>query len=495
MDSEIKRMGGAATRRLLWLALVVAGCGKTSHGPDSKVEGVCETNAECTPGVQECRSRVFTNVDQQPVGNGGSAGSEPTPIGGSVNGGAGPAKICSPNEPSCDGNRPTTCNGDGTGYVGGSADAKGCAPSLTCVVSAGAAECAGECGPQQTRCAGDGLQTCGADGHFGPAVACGEATPVCYSNACKPAPPSCSGLAATCGPASNESCCVSPTVKGGTFNRENDPRYSATVSTFRLDKYEVTVGRFRKFVDAVVAGWLPVAGSGKHTHLNGGAGLTNRDVVGNEPGWDTAWNKNLPAVKATWDGPDNLDCQPAEIPWTTWTPTSGTNETKPINCVSWYQSAAFCIWDGGFLPSEAEWNYAAAGGSAQRTYPWGETVPGADATLAIYGCYFDGMPICSGVEDIAAVGTAATRGVYGQADLAGNVYEWNLDFAGPGAACIDCAYLQAADAFPTPAPLTNRELRGGAFGSPAAFLLSSERRSSLARVRDYNNGLRCARAP
>jgi len=54
------------------------------------------------------------------------------------------------------------------------------------------------------------------------------------------------------------------------------------------------------------------------------------------------------------------------------------------------QSHAFCIWDGGFLAGEAEWNYAAAGGSEQRSYPWGSTVPGANAKLAVYGCYYNG---------------------------------------------------------------------------------------------------------
>jgi len=61
----------------------------------------------------------------------------------------------------------------------------------------------------------------------------------------------------TCG-AAGESCCTSPEVTGGTFYRtytndgsgptaEADP---ATVSSFRLDKYDVTVGRFRQFVSA-----------------------------------------------------------------------------------------------------------------------------------------------------------------------------------------------------------------------------------------------------
>jgi hypothetical protein len=60
------------------------------------------------------------------------------------------------------------------------------------------------------------------------------------------------------------------------------------VSGFRLDKYLVTVGRFRQFVDAWSggAGYTPPAGSGKHTHLNGGLGLANNENPGTyEPGW------------------------------------------------------------------------------------------------------------------------------------------------------------------------------------------------------------------
>src|SRR5206468_2614756 len=75
---------------------------------------------------------------------------------------------------------------------------------------------------------------------------------------------------------SGESCCISLVVDGGAFIRSydgidggafTDDRFHAAVATFRLDKYEVTVGRFRSFVDFVDSGWTPPRGSGRHTHL------------------------------------------------------------------------------------------------------------------------------------------------------------------------------------------------------------------------------------
>ncbi len=302
----------------------------------------------------------------------------------------------------------------------------------------------------------------------------------CSGGVCAAAPSCAGGL--TCGA---DSCCTSLLVPGGTFKRSydgatfNDPQYTATISDFRLDKYEITVGRFRKFVDAVVGGWKPAAGSGKHTHLNGGGGLN----AGTEPGWDVAWNSYLPTSKASWDG-----AFAAGGGSETWTASSGANESRPMNCANWFQSVAFCIWDGGFLPSDAEWNYAAAGGNEQRKYPWGAMGPQPNATLAVYGCYFGGTGTCTDLTNLPSVGSApAGNARWGHADLAGSLWEWTLDMRNTPYAvstCNDCAYLSSDD---------NQVIRGGAFHNGASLILAAYRSVEAAGAKGGDIGARCAR--
>src|SRR5262245_36043191 len=75
----------------------------------------------------------------------------------------------------------------------------------------------------------------------------------------------------------------------------------------------------------------------------------------------------------------------------TWTSSEGPNENKPINCLNWYAAYAFCIWDGGFLPTEAEWELAASGGE-ERVFPWSDP-PGSTTVSASDACLF---PDCAG---------------------------------------------------------------------------------------------------
>jgi formylglycine-generating enzyme required for sulfatase activity len=182
----------------------------------------------------------------------------------------------------------------------------------------------------------------------------------------------------------------------------------ATVSGFRLDKYDVTVGRFRQFVSAWNGGvgYVPAPGSGKHTHLNAGQGLANSASAGSyETGWLASDDGQIAPTNANLS--DGIcDNVPPSNRYATWTASPGSNEGRPINCVNAYEAYAFCIWDGAFLPSEAEWEYAAAGGSEEREYPWGATAPGSANQFAIYGCeYPSASGSCTGVANIAAVGS------------------------------------------------------------------------------------------
>ena len=333
---------------------------------------------------------------------------------------------------------------------------------------------------------------------------CADARVVLGSNAGdagSPAPASCqaSGPGRTdCGAAS-ESCCTSLEVPGGTFYRsyestaqgpenEADP---ATLSTFRLDKYLVTVGRFRQFVRAWDggAGWVPPAGSGVHTFLNAGRGL-NATGGGYEPGWVASDDAQVAPTDT------NLDCTSSLEPnqatgsrYGTWTPSSGNQENLPITCANWYEAYAFCIWDGGFLPSEAELEYAAVGGPAQREFPWGSTAPGNANQYAIYDCYYpNGAGACTGVASIAPVGSAPLgAGLWGHDDLAGSVWEWTLDWeAAYVSPCVDCADFTAA---------VGRAAQGGNFDTPTGNFPPSRHSNAPGDSGAYAYGFRCARSP
>jgi formylglycine-generating enzyme required for sulfatase activity len=92
------------------------------------------------------------------------------------------------------------------------------------------------------------------------------------------------------------------------------------------------------------------------------------------------------------------------------------------------------------------------------------------------------------VSNIAPVGTATLgAGLWGQLDMAGDVWEWNLDWYAAYAACTDCADTSAA---------SDRVIRGGYFSGPSRpYLLPPYRINYHPANHDSVIGFRCSRTP
>ena len=349
------------------------------------------------------------------------------------------------------------------------------------------AECAGKKSGERV-CKGNVAEVCGPD-----PIAVLEAKDCageCMNGDCVVR--SCKIPLATCGPTGSEDCCASPLVSGGTFFRNydavtfTDKSHPATVSDFRLDRFEVTVARFRRFVSAWNGGWRPRPGDGKHAHLNGGRGLVDSNSANYESGWDPDWTLGVDPNDA------NLVCsRPSEL--STWTPVAAEHDNLPIGCVNWFEAAAFCVWDGGFLPSDAEWNYAASGGSEQRAYPWSS--PATSSEIACSRANYSGSAgggWCSATP--SGMNTPGSESPLGdgrwrQADLSGNAAELLLDWgeAGLPSTCLDCVNLKPTD---------GRAARGASLAGTAQDLFSAKpSQPQFLATRAPNYGFRCARSP
>ncbi len=201
-----------------------------------------------------------------------------------------------------------------------------------------------------------------------------------------------------------ESCCSRIAIPGGKFEllRDDGTTVTTTVAPYALDKYEATVGRFRRWIAAGEP--LPAAGT-----------VLWRGPKGKELRWKRGWRVQRGADLAGWKRYD------------TWT---GGDDKRPKNNVSWFTALAFCAFDGGRLPTSAEWRFAAVGGEQNRRYPWGDDPPTADR--ALYDCLGDGNKSCS-IADILPVGSRPLGvGRWGHMDLAGSMFEWTLEWSFAG---------------------------------------------------------------
>jgi formylglycine-generating enzyme required for sulfatase activity len=277
----------------------------------------------------------------------------------------------------------------------------------------------------------------------------------------------------TCGPTGTESCCTAIPVP--------KPK-----NAFTLDKYSITAGRYRVFVDKTggdVRGYVhahrpawfdPAWEAWLPNKMDDGTAVTGTShVFAAGQGLDGVYQQLGPIHYGT-EGPGNEGCLTKEVGNArTYRLPDAVNtslfadtqqyaqdalDQKPMQCATFYMLAAFCIWDGGRIPTLAELDYAwDAGDVPNHLYPWGNTpapggwnfafdtqahamafgVPspdgGVDQTVANYkynywlpdtlSCINDDPNACDYSIFLAPPGRFPKgNGPFGHSDLAGDVY-------------------------------------------------------------------------
>lgn len=234
---------------------------------------------------------------------------------------------------------------------------------------------------------------------------------------------------------------------------DEQPEHDVSVPAFAIDRLEVTVGEFAVFLG-----------------VNG-----NRDESDNELLDADDPDAPIESTGGLWV--PKLTCQ-REIAGT----ADRSCADHPIFEVTWYGAAAYCAWKGGRLPSEAEWERAAAG-AGDLLYPWGGLAPGTTRANCAETACADGFVAAAPVGSFPA--GAASLGVE---DLAGNVLEWVADWYHPsyvGAPTDEGPWIDP--------PSSQRVARGGHWTSFSDDLRATRRFAfAPSQTPDTAIGFRCA---
>lgn len=149
-------------------------------------------------------------------------------------------------------------------------------------------------------------------------------------------------------------------------------------------------------------------------------------------------------------------------------------QAMPVNAalihVSWHEAQAYCRWSGRRLPTEAEWEAAAAAepstdgqslAATKRRYPWGNELPRHDQAN------LDGYAL--GTVDVGA--HAAGDSAFGCRQMIGNVWEWTQDTFAPYPGFVADMYQD----YSQPLFGNTKVMRGGAWSTRARMIRNTWR--------------------
>ena len=236
-------------------------------------------------------------------------------------------------------------------------------------------------------------------------------------------------------------------IEPGVFQMGSDngssnerPVHEVEISTgFWMGQYEVTVGQFRRFVEAT------------------GYDAGNRCWTYENDDWEESSGRD-------WRNPG-------------YAPLAD----HPVVCVSWEDVQAYAVWLSGEtgvlhrLPTEAEWEYACRAGTTTR-WSLGDDDGDAESRLGDYAWYRDNA-WAEGKRHAQVVGRKKANG-WGLHDMHGNVWEWVQDW-------YSSNYYNSSPRIDPPGPTSGsyRVGRGGGFSYSARDV------QSAVRYR-YSSGLR-----
>jgi sulfatase modifying factor 1 len=221
---------------------------------------------------------------------------------------------------------------------------------------------------------------------------------------------------------------------------EEGPVHEVVLSPYRIDALAVSNARFAAFVDA--SGYRTDAERAGSSFVF--AGLLPDDVAPTRAVAAAPWWRLVEG--ADWRHPEGPGSR------------IEARLDHPVVHVSWHDAVAFCEWSGTRLPTEAEWECAARGGTTA-PFPWGDELePGGAHRMNVFQGSFPDHDIG---ED-GYVGTAPVDAyppnAVGLHNTTGNVWEWCIDWYDPG------WYDVAGVTDPTGPPAGSaRVLRGGSY--------------------------------